>query len=455
MTQIALLGSAVAALIAARSLSVRGFLVDVIRHSTSSPADWSRAVRAVYALGDVTWDADQFARALVEHLTKTRYDLLIPVDDVANVICARYREHIGRVVPLAMPPNDVYERCWNKATTLALARSAGIPVPIYDVIASRDELDRVVAHSSAFPLYVKPFHSAVLLNNRISRLGVEKVETGRELEAVCRSIIGRSPVMVQEAVPGNGIGVHLLADRGKILCMVQQNRLHEPPGGGPGSYRISSTVSPALGTYSEHLVEALQWTGVAMIEYKGEVASDTHALMEVNGRLWRSLALTLRAGLDMPYLLYLLFCDIDRLRDHAGIGPRAGIRQRYLRADVGWIGRRLKLEDRRAVALWDWLKEFRHLAMGSESSTSRRFGIHSHRSMTGVRSGSGSADHSSRASAAKRRGVAITRPRRRFWARSRRRLGGTTHGCCSCVSGTSAGPRSRRVISSSGTGCPM
>ena len=49
----------------------------------------------------------------------------------------------------------------------------------------------------------------------------------------------------------------------------------------------------------ERLLTALNWHGVAMVEFKID-ATGQHWLMEINPRLWGSLALSIDAGVDFP-----------------------------------------------------------------------------------------------------------------------------------------------------------
>jgi len=48
------------------------------------------------------------------------------------------------------------------------------------------------------------------------------------------------------------------------------------------------------------LLDALQWHGVAMVEFKGAPARDALALMEVNAKFWGSHDAALAAGVDFP-----------------------------------------------------------------------------------------------------------------------------------------------------------
>ncbi len=61
-----------------------------------------------------------------------------------------------------------------------------------------------------------------------------------------------------------------------------------------------------LVAYAERLIKELRWEGPIMVEFKVDSDTRTPKLMEVNGRFWGSLPLSVRAGADMPFLYYEL-----------------------------------------------------------------------------------------------------------------------------------------------------
>jgi protein-tyrosine-phosphatase len=61
------------------------------------------------------------------------------------------------------------------------------------------------------------------------------------------------------------------------------------------------------------MCEAMQWTGPAMFEFKADPATGRMALMEINGRLWGSLALSVAAGVDFPKLIYDMLVKQERI----------------------------------------------------------------------------------------------------------------------------------------------
>jgi predicted ATP-grasp superfamily ATP-dependent carboligase len=137
-------------------------------------------------------------------------------------------------------------------------------------------------------------------------------------------------LLVQEYVPGIGEGLFLLADRGRTLIRFAHRRIREkPPTGGVSVLRESIEPDPTLLASAETLLAALDWTGVAMIEFRR--APDGRAvLMELNPRLWGSLQLAVDAGIDFPSLLVAL----SRGEAVAEVRARVGVRSRWLLGDL-------------------------------------------------------------------------------------------------------------------------
>jgi protein-tyrosine-phosphatase len=85
--------------------------------------------------------------------------------------------------------------------------------------------------------------------------------------------------------------------------MFQHRRLKELPyTGGVSVVAEAESVDPRLGKMALDLLRALQWDGVAMVEFRFDSDTGRAALLEVNGRYWGSLPLSFRAGLDFPAL---------------------------------------------------------------------------------------------------------------------------------------------------------
>lgn len=119
-------------------------------------------------------------------------------------------------------------------------------------------------------------------------------------------------LLIQGFSPGVGVGVFLLRKQGQIFAQFMHMRLHEIPIQGWSSYRKSWWNQDVYNDAVQKL-EAMNWEGVAMMEYRWDRASKKFALIEMNGRFWGSLHLALYADVDFPTILIDLFhgSDVD------------------------------------------------------------------------------------------------------------------------------------------------
>ncbi|HZI58350.1 MAG TPA: ATP-grasp domain-containing protein, partial [Verrucomicrobiae bacterium] len=150
-----------------------------------------------------------------------------------------------------------------------------------------------------------------------------------------------TPVQQQQYVSGRGVGVELLFDHGRKVWHFAHERVHEYPlSGGASSYWRSIVPPAGMLLDAERLLSALQWHGVAMVEFKMD-ARGRYWLMEINPRLWGSLALSIDAGVDFPEGLL----QIARGRQLAA-QPQYKIRYytRDLRTDVDWLKSNLRAD---------------------------------------------------------------------------------------------------------------
>ncbi len=94
--------------------------------------------------------------------------------------------------------------------------------------------------------------------------------------------------------------------------------------------RKSVAPAPALRAAGLAVLRALEWHGVAMVEFRVR-ADGTPVFLEVNGRFWASLALAVYAGADFPAWL-------AHMAEHGDVeapsGYRVGVRCRWLLGDV-------------------------------------------------------------------------------------------------------------------------
>lgn len=327
-------GSAVAFI---RSLGRRGWRVIAADSEPGSAGLRSRyaSERLIYPLPETR--PQEFVGALRQAACAHQVDLILPITDAAILPLSAARSQFDGICRLALPDADALAVAADKQQTLALAERLQVPVPRTCLVSTVDEA-REQGPALGWPLVLKPQTSRLYRDRAaIESYTVCYAENCDDLAARMRRFEGRCPVLLQEYYSGIGNGVELLLHEGRPLAGFQHRRLREVPvSGGASAFRESVPLDPMLYDYAVRMLRELRWTGLAMVEFK--VGTDGAKLMEINGRVWGSLPLAVRSGMDFP----------ARLADLCLFGPpapdqpveadyRVGVRSRNLALDMVWI----------------------------------------------------------------------------------------------------------------------
>ena len=315
-----------------RSLGRAGLTVHVAWCPRDAIAARSRWVDAVHDLPPYTPDDDTWKHALTQLLDRERYDLVVPCSDPTLIPLQLHKDELAAHARLYTLSDRAYAVAFDKRASHELAASLGIAVPRERVVTAPVDADALRAEFG-LPLVLKPrasFEARDLARKQVVRTIAEPDALARTLGALPPGV----EVLVQEVVPGIGVGIELLAERGALLAVFQHARVHEPRRGGGSSYRVSEAPTPALVDAAAALMRALEWTGVAMVEFRVDRARGTSAFLEINGRFWGSLPLATAAGADFPCWLYELLVEGRRTFPAT---YRTGLYVRNVVRDAAWI----------------------------------------------------------------------------------------------------------------------
>ena len=302
-------GDSRAALAITRSLGAKGHVIFVACDKPSSLAGLSRYCHKQLIYPD-TVDREEFITALHELVIANAIDILIPVTDVSLLPVIENRSKFAEICKLPFPENASLQRAANKEEVLTLARALDIPTPRSITVTTKHAIYNSLEAELEFPAVIKPSRSRVQGDAGWIFSGVDyadsKEELTQKLEALPTKVF---PVLIQERIYGPGIGLFYCFDSGEPIATFAHRRLHEkPPSGGVSVLRESVAPHPQAKEYGRRLLQALNWHGVAMVEFKLDSKDNTPKLMEINGRFWGSLQLAIDAGVDFPDLLVKIAC---------------------------------------------------------------------------------------------------------------------------------------------------
>ena len=290
-----------------RSLSRKGLKVTVGAEKNNAICRYSKYTQNFFTYPNPLTNIDKFYKTINKQINENNYALVIPVTELTTLPLSKIREQISQKTVLALPDNHALEQVTDKAQTFALAEKLGVPVPKSYHITSQTTLDNCIA-ALTYPIVLKPARSIANAENDVrAKLNVDYAFNQEELQKKASGILKNSELILQEYFEGTGVGIELIADQGQIIHAFQHQRQHELPLTGGGScLRKSVAINPQLLEYSQTLIKALNWHGVAMVEFKYNDTTKQSCLMEINGRFWGSLPLAVAAGSDFPWYLYQL-----------------------------------------------------------------------------------------------------------------------------------------------------
>ena len=280
----------------ARALAREGFLVACADSVPYAATFYSRACAERFVYPDPA-EENSFIKGLVTWLRRNPCDVVLPLDDDVLEILSRRRQELPNPAALLLPDHELLLFAGDKSRLVPYAEKFGIAVPRTIIIKGKPDLAACGALN--YPVITKP---AVGSGSR----GVARFDNEVQLRAFFSdAVLGRSAYLVQEAIPerGEGLGYFALFDREKrLMAQFMHRRLREYPiSGGPSTLR-ESWWDPGLAKSSRELLESLGWVGLAMVEYKMDPRDRVPKLMEINPRLWGSVALPIFAGVNFPAL---------------------------------------------------------------------------------------------------------------------------------------------------------
>lgn len=310
-----------------RSLGRAGKVVHVAPFNWRAPALHSRYVTKVHHLPRYADDPTGWLRAVRGLTDAYGFDLLIPCCDRSMLPLNAQRERFEDC-RIAMPDSHAIATLFDKQKTRELCSRISVPIARGRQLTETDTAEEL-AREFGLPLLLKA-QSSYTLSALDRRGSVDLVATVSEL-ATRLDERKHQPTIVEAFFTGEGVGVSVLADRGRIAHAFQHRRLHEQGTGGGSSLRISEPVAPQLLEHCRRIAEHLDLTGVSMFEFREDRSSGEAILLEVNARFWGSLPLAIAAGVDFPCYLYdLLVLD----RQHPERPYRVGLRGRNTLRDL-------------------------------------------------------------------------------------------------------------------------
>jgi len=287
-------------LAATRALGKQNLHVTVGESSLLSTAGFSRYCRRRMVYPSPHFRPSDFVEYLYHHCKKHPVQMLLPMEDETLDLLSEHLDLFAKVPPLPIASRDKLRAARDKGGIIRMAEALGIPVPKTWHIDELSQLEEV-RHCLPYPVVIKP-------NIGSGAVGISYPHNSDELVDHYLAVHRRFPFpLIQERIPqeGPGYGASFLFDeKSCIRAAFVHKRLREYPVTGGASTARISVRHDEIRDMAESLLKALNWFGIAMVEFKVDPRDNTPKLMEINPRFWGSLALAVHSGVNFPFLLY-------------------------------------------------------------------------------------------------------------------------------------------------------
>ena len=303
-------GRSNAALAAARSLGAKGLAVTCGESYKNNPAFFSRHVRRTVVYADPENDPEQFLSDLEAELSMGGYQTVIPSRDITAELLIRHRRQLERYVGLCMPDHEAFSIARDKGRAAETARGLGIPVP-ETYYPEKQSLESIAARAR-FPALIKSRRNS---GSRGIVLVRDEDDLRREYPGV-------------KAAHGEPIIQEYLGERSTVLCAafllnadseLRATFVYEVLRRYGSSTLARSVHRPDIIEYGVRFLQALDWRGIAEMDFVVDPVDQKAKLVDVNPRFWMTLEHASYSGVDFPHLLCRLVVegDVEPVQEYA------------------------------------------------------------------------------------------------------------------------------------------
>lgn len=288
-----------------RALGIRKIPIVSIYYDDNDMGYLSRFVIKKICAPHPERSEEQFINFLITIAEKYKDGLLIPADDETLVTVSKNKKVLEEYYIVACTDWDITKKIIDKRYTYALAESLGISIPLTKVITNESDLE-LFTKEVEFPCIIKPCQSHKYFE--IFRKKMVMITDSDQLIKEYNSAAHFNlDVMIQEYIPGDDTnGVNYNSYFWNNDCYLdftaQKIRLSPPQFGVPAV--LMSKIIPEIVIPSQKILNELGFDGYSCTEFKKDERDGVYKFMEINGRHNRSTLLSVKCGLNFPWLQY-------------------------------------------------------------------------------------------------------------------------------------------------------
>ena len=279
-----------------RSLAERDVRT-IAAYERATPALGSRFCDESVLVPDPEDDLEGYRDALLSLARRPAVRAIVPMREVDVYVLSRHRSAFARHVDPTWPSFEAVRAAHDRLRLLEAARDAGVGVPETTLLGEVDDWTPRQVLKPRFAFLTTDYVDETVTRPREPG-SVRYLDRGVEPDvAEVRTEMDHDP-LVQTYVPGEEYALWALYIDGEpaVTCGKRQVR-GQTYAGGTSVYRETVRV-PGLEAAGRRLLDRLEWHGLASVQFKRDPETGAFTLLEVNPRVWVSVACPALAGVD-------------------------------------------------------------------------------------------------------------------------------------------------------------
>ena len=252
-------------------------------------------------------DEESFIKLLIEYAKNKHQKFhLIPADDATLITVSKNKNKLNEYYITQCTDWEITQQFLDKKYTYFLAEKIGVPAPKTFFIKNINEIERF-AEIVGFPCIIKPCYSHRYFER--FRKKMVKVNNLHDLkEEFLKADRSGIEVMIQELIEGDdtlGVNYNSVFINGEPMVefVAEKVRLSPPSFGVPCVVKSCDYI-PDVVESGRKFLKAMNFNGYSCTEFKKDLKDNRYKLMEVNGRHNRSGLLSIKCGINFPWIMY-------------------------------------------------------------------------------------------------------------------------------------------------------
>lgn len=235
---------------------------------------------------------------IAEVVKQTGTQVILPTSLGGIGFVSRWQEELQKLAAVAfVPSRPTFEAIINKELFAHSLKTHAIPHPETISITSDDLFEKQL-EEFPFPALIKPTFGG-------GGAGIQVFQTRQALLDFIHShpeVNGN--YLLQKFIPGQDFGCSVLSEKGKILAYTVQTATGQRADFIP-LQELEIIHDAPIVELATRLIAALEWSGVAHIDFRYNSLTHQLEVIEINPRYWGSLLASLVAGVNFPHLACL------------------------------------------------------------------------------------------------------------------------------------------------------